>query len=131
MFCQAEAWRKLSLAWRNKEQVIFMESISLLIRNHLQKPVNPKGLKHEWMAFAYKVWKEYDNNKKNLPNIIKFFRTYNPTSRNLLDLSYNFCSDYTGQIPKIKLFFWKFWQLKNGIEKRGVSATNRMSDCRG
>jgi hypothetical protein len=69
------------------------------------------GLKHEWQAFAYKTWKDYSGNPKELPNVIRHFKRYNETHRHILDAAYNFCVDYEGRVPKIKLFYWKFWEI--------------------
>lgn len=78
------------------------------------KPKSERHLKNEWQAFAYKVWKEYSGNKKELPNIIRHFKIYEKKHRGYLDSAYNFCKDYQGNIPKLKLFYWKFWQLMKG-----------------
>ncbi|QGH72355.1 MAG: hypothetical protein [Podoviridae sp. ctg2L5] len=81
-----------------------------LLQERKFKP-NKKALKHEWQAFAYKVWSEYSGDKKELPNLVKHFRTYNTKHRNYLNSAYEFCKDYAGPVPKLKLFYWKFWQL--------------------
>jgi hypothetical protein len=75
---------------------------------------NPRALKHEWQAFAYKVWKEYSGIKRELPNVVRHFKKYNDKYRGYLDSAYSFCKDYEGPVPKMKLFYWKFWELYKG-----------------
>ena len=95
---------------------------NILSTKRIEDRAKERHLKNEWMAFAFKVWKEYSNNPKELPNVIRFFKTYKDNYRPLLDSAYNFCIDYTGQIPKIKLFYWKFWDLykkRKAIQEKG------------
>jgi len=72
------------------------------------------ALKHEWQAFAFKVWKEYSGDKKELPNLVRHFRIYNEKHRKYLNSAYEFCKDYEGNVPKLRLFYWKFWRLYKG-----------------
>ena len=69
-------------------------------------------MQHEWQAFAYKVWKDCSGDTKELGNVMRFFKIWNREYRYLLDHAYSFVKDYTGPIPKLKMFYWKFWQLK-------------------
>ena len=69
-------------------------------------------MQHEWQAFAYKVWKELDGDPKHLPNLIRFFKIWNVSARGNLEHAYSFIKDYTGRIPRYKMFYWKFWQLQ-------------------
>ena len=79
-----------------------------------------RHIQNEWMAFAFKTWKEYSNESKELPNVIRFFKTYKDKYRPLLDNAYNFCTDYTGNVPKIKLFYWKFWDQYKKLKATAV-----------
>lgn len=92
-----------------------MQKISEALRSR-KFEAKPHALKHEWQAFAYKIWKDYSGDKKELPRVIKLVKMYNEGYRSLLDGAYNFCKDYQGPVPKIKLFYWKFWQLKKSNE---------------
>ena len=87
-----------------------MDRLSTILLKR-KTPKKNRHLKHEWMAFAYKTWKDYSGNKKELPNTIRFFKKYQATYRAYLDIAYSFCTDYEGNIPKLKLFYWKFWEL--------------------
>lgn len=93
----------------------FMASIQDILNQRLQTLQNPSKdhhLKHEWQAFAYKIWMDYSGEKRELPNVIRLVKRHHETDRPMLDRAYNFCKDYTGNVPKLKLFYWKFWQLK-------------------
>lgn len=92
-----------------------MDDIASLLQ-HRHTP-NPKALKHEWQAFAYKIWADYSGDPKELPQVMKFVKMHNDRNRAQLNDAYGFCKDYQGKIPKIKLFFWKFWQLKKPFKK--------------
>ena len=89
-----------------------MDTIGSILQKKTIEPPRKGMIQHEWQAFAYKVWKEYDGDPGTLKNVMRFFKTWNMSSRSLLDHAYSFCKDYTGKIPKIKMFYWKFWQLK-------------------
>ena len=71
-----------------------------------------RRIQNEWAAFAFKVWKEYSNDSKELKNVMRLFKTQWATGRGSLDAAYSYCKDYTGNIPRIKMFYWAFWQYK-------------------
>jgi len=106
-----------------------MQSLSESLKQKKFEP-KPHALKHEWQAFAYKIWKDYSNNKKDLPRVIQLVKRYNENYRGYLDSAYNFCKDYQGPVPKIKLFYWKFWQLKKQNEREGKPDTGRTEGMR-
>ena len=87
----------------------------------LEEISKQRHIQNEWMAFAFKTWKEYSNEPKELKNVIRFFKMYKDNYRPLLDNAYSFCSDYTGTVPKIKLFYWKFWDLYKKLKATQVS----------
>jgi len=92
-----------------------MQAVADLLRTRQGRVERkPRALKYEWQAFAYKVWKEYSGNKKELPNLVRHVKMYNSKYRNYLNVAYDFCRDYGGPIPRLKLFYWKFWQLYKG-----------------
>ena len=94
------------------KRIFFMNNIQTILQSRvLQKPQG-RHMAHEWQAFAYKTWKDYSNDPKELPKLIRFFKLNVEAHRPYLDAAYNFCIDYTGPIPKLRLFYWKFWQLK-------------------
>ena len=74
-------------------------------------PINKRMLKNEWQAFAFKVFKDLAGDKKELPRHIRHFRIYEPKCRGYLEKAYHFAIDYTGKIPKLTIFYWKFWRL--------------------
>lgn len=95
------------------ESGFFMENIQAILKNKkFTKSPSQRHLAHEWQAFAYKTWRDYSGDPKELKNVMKLFSRYQATHRNFLDTAYNFCTDYMGPVPKLKLFYWKFWQLK-------------------
>ncbi len=94
-----------------------MQQVNQILQNknltlEMDARAKQRHLKNEWMAFAFKVWKEFSNNNKELPNLIRHFKIYHVNDRALLDRAYSYCKDYTGMIPKLKLFYWAFWQFK-------------------
>lgn len=78
-----------------------------------------RHLKHEWQAFAFKVFKDLHGKPEELPQFISLFKRYNLTDRRHLEHAYSFLRDYEGYVPKIKMFYWAFWQFKrnNGVIK--------------
>ena len=77
-----------------------------------------KGIiKNEWQAFAYKVHLTLDGEKKDLARTIRHFKTYEPKCRIYLERAYQFCIDYQGNIPKMTLFYWKFWRLYKKVDQ--------------
>lgn len=76
-----------------------------------RKPVNKKMIKNEWQAFAFKVYKDLGGQQKELARHIRHFKLYEPKCRGYLEKAYQFAIDYTGNIPKLTMFYWKFWRL--------------------
>lgn len=89
-----------------------MESILAVLKKKKIIAESKTALKHEWQAFAYKIWIDYSGDKKDLPKLMRFVKMHNEKYRRFIDDAYNFCTDYQGAIPKLTLFYWKFWQLK-------------------
>jgi hypothetical protein len=81
------------------------------ILNRDRKPINKKMIKNEWQAFAFKVYKDLGGEKKELARHIRHFKIYEPKCRGYLEKAYQFAIDYQGKIPKLTMFYWKFWRL--------------------
>lgn len=69
-------------------------------------------LKHEWQAFAYKIWHDLGGEDKELPNLMRLVKLQNTKYRNLLDRAYSYSIDYAGAIPRLMIFYWSFWKFK-------------------
>lgn len=78
-----------------------------------RKPPNKKAIKHEWQAFAYKIWFDLGKDKKHLARVMVLVKKHNKKNRRQLEDAYRFCVDYNGRVPKIMLFYWKYWKLYN------------------
>jgi len=111
-----------------------MDKIGNILPQHIEDRTNRPHLANEWQAFAYKIWIEYSGVKRELPNLMRFFKQH-LTDRPILDLAYNFCIDYTGNIPKLRLFYWEFWRLKRGPPRQNTWSKKQMeafeADLRG
>lgn len=77
------------------------------------KSPTKSGISSEWQDYAYQLWQELSNNRRDLPNLFRFVKM-NFNRRSSLDSARSFCSDYCGSVPKLKLFYWKFYQSKSG-----------------
>ena len=75
-------------------------------------PQKSKGLHNEWQVQAYQVFESLELTKKDLPNLFRFYKTFWKGYARQISTAYSFAYDYEGNIPKLKLFYWKFNQLK-------------------
>ena len=66
----------------------------------------------KWQDRAYQIWKAFNLTRKDLPNLFKFFKNHYEQDPGLIEQAYSFTSDYEGNIPKLKLFYWQFQMLK-------------------
>ena len=66
----------------------------------------------KWQDRAYQVWKAFNLTRKDLPNLFKFFKDHYEQDLGMIEQAYSFTSDYEGNVPKLKLFYWKFNSLK-------------------
>ena len=65
-----------------------------------------------WQDRAYQVFKAFNLTRKDLPNIFKFFKDHYGQDLGKIEVAYSFAFDYEGNVPKLKLFLWKFNSLK-------------------
>lgn len=89
-----------------------MQQIGEIIQN---RPPQPKTkIRHEWQDKAYNLHLNLKLPKTELPNLFRFFKTNYQTNPGLIDQATSYVSDYVGQVPKLKLFYWQFYKLKSG-----------------
>lgn len=82
-------------------------NLQRIIDQH-KKPV----LKHEWQAFCFKVFKELHGRPNELPQFMSLFKRYYESDYKHLNRAYSYMKDYSGYVPKVKMFYWSFWQFK-------------------
>ena len=71
-----------------------------------------KGLHNEWQVKAFELYEKLKLSHKDLPNLFRFFKFNYPKYPQHINNAYSFVSDYEGNTPKLKLFYWKYSQLK-------------------
>lgn len=98
-----------------KKRLASPVSIAELVNR--KREVKKGIIKNEWQAFAYKVHITLGGEKKDLARTIRHFKTYEPKCRMFLERAYQFSVDYQGGIPKMTLFYWKFWRLYKKIDQ--------------
>ena len=85
----------------------------LRIQTILQKKEFKSQTKlNQWQDRAYQIWKAFNLTRKDLPNLFRFFKNHYEKYPGLIEQAYSFTADYEGNIPKLKLFYWKFNSLK-------------------
>ena len=67
---------------------------------------------NQWQDRAYQVWKAFNLTRKDLPNLFKFFKDHYEQDLGKIEEAYSFTTDYEGNVPKLKLFYWEFQKLK-------------------
>ena len=84
----------------------------LEIANILQtKEFKPTKLL-QWQDRAYQIWKAFNLTRKELPNLFRFFKYHYEQDLGKIEQAYSFAFDYEGNVPKLKLFYSKFYSLK-------------------
>jgi len=79
----------------------------------LQIPTTPQTkITLMWQDRAYQIFKALNLPRTDLPNLFRFFKFNYDKHPGLIEAAYSFVSDYEGDTPKLKLFYWKFNQLK-------------------
>ena len=76
------------------------------------KDFKPQIKLTKWQDRAYQIWKAFALTRKELPNLFRFFKFNYDKYPGQIEQAYSFTFDYEGNVPKLKLFFWKFNQLK-------------------
>ena len=66
----------------------------------------------KWQDRAYQIWKAFELSRKDLPNLFRFFKDHYEQDLGMIEQAYTFTVDYEGNVPKLKLFLWKFNQLE-------------------
>ena len=66
----------------------------------------------KWQDRAYQIWKAFNLTRRDLPNLFRFFKINYDRYPGLVEQAYSFTADYEGNVPKLKLFYWKFNSLK-------------------
>ena len=87
-----------------------MVTLANILQNKDFKPQTKILLK--WQERAYQVWKTLHLNKKELGSLFRFFKYHHEQDLGKIEQAYSFTADYEGCVPKLKLFYWKFYQLK-------------------
>lgn len=86
------------------------------IKRFQKKPKG--GIVTEWQALAMKVAQGLGCNQQELNDLMTHFKRNHKVHLRFLETAYNFTIDYEGRVPKIKLFYWKFFDLiKNKYAK--------------
>ena len=68
---------------------------------------------YKWQDRAYQVWKAFNLTRKDLPNLFRFFKDHYEQDLGKIESAYSFAFDYEGNVPKLKLFYWKFNRLRS------------------
>ncbi len=69
-------------------------------------------IRYKWQDRAFQIWKDFNLTRSELPNLFRFFKFNYDKSPGKIEQAYSFTADYEGQVPKLKLFYWKFNSLK-------------------
>ena len=87
-----------------------MLELSKVLQNRQFKPQTT--IMYKWQDRAYQVWKSFNLTRPELPNLFRFFKFNYDKHSGLIEQAYSFTADYEGNVPKLKLFYWKFNSLK-------------------
>lgn len=87
-----------------------MLKIQDIIRD--RKQVKSSKITLKWQDRAYQMWQEFGLPRTDLGNLFRFFKLNYDKYPGLVEQCYTFTVDYEGNVPKLKLFYWKFSQLK-------------------
>ena len=88
-----------------------MQQLAHILTTQNTAPKNTR-ITFKWQDRAYQIWKAFNLTRKDLPNLFRFFKYHYEQDLGKIEQSYSFAFDYEGNVPKLKLFYWKFNSLK-------------------